>query len=238
MNENTTIHAEDVLPVRSRVSWGAVFAGAFLALAAYLVLTLFGAAVGLSVGDSVRPESLSAGGVVWAILATGVALFVGGCASTRFAVGENKTEAAAHGVLVWGVVFAMLLALMVTGVRAGFNAMVGVANTGQNVAREATAEDWEAAARRAGVPQDSIAEWRRKAGDAAAEAGRAAHNPESRRAAAETASLVTWWTLLGTLLSMAAAVGGALVGSGPTLRLIGLPMSVTRHERREPVGRL
>jgi hypothetical protein len=239
MADHDTLRAEDLLPVRSRVSWGAIFAGAVLALAVYLVLTLLGGALGLSVRDTVRPENLQTGAAVWAVLATAVALFVGGWVTTQLTVGENRTEAVVHGVIMWGVVLAMLLWLMATGVRSGFNAMVGMANVGQAAARGTTAEDWEAAARRAGVPSDTIAEWRRKAADAPAKAREAGEDPANQQAAAEGATRATWWALLGTLLSMAAAVAGALAGAGPTLRLIavGRPLRRPSYDDRHAAAR-
>src|ERR1700730_3851115 len=153
MGENATLRVEDLVPVRSRVSWGAIVAGAVLAMAVYLVLTLLGGAIGLTVSDNVRTDSLKTGGAIWAILATAIALFVGGWVTTQCTMGENKTEAVVHGVIMWGVVLAMLLWLMATGIRAGFNAMVGMANVGSAAARNTTTEDWEAAARRSGGPQ-------------------------------------------------------------------------------------
>lgn len=235
MADNATLRAEDLMPVRSRVSWGAIFAGAVLALAAYLVLTLLGGAIGLTVSDNVRAENLQTGGAIWAILATAIALFLGGFVTSQCTVGENKTEAVVHGIIMWGLVFAMLLWLMAAGIRAGFNAMVGMANVGQTVARNTTAEDWEAAARRAGVPQTSLDDWRRRAADAPADARRALEDPANQQAASEAATRATWWTLLGTLLSMAAAVAGALFGAGPTFRLLALgapgPMPSFENQR-------
>src|ERR1700680_1593037 len=119
MAENTSLRTEDLVPVRSRVSWGAITAGAVLALAVYLVLTLLGAAIGLTVNDNVRTDSLKTGGAIWAILATAIALFVGGWVTTQCTVGENKTEAVVHGIIMGGVVLAMLLWLMGTGVQIG-----------------------------------------------------------------------------------------------------------------------
>ena len=83
MAENATLRAEDLVPVRSRVSWGAIFAGAVLALAVYLILTLLGGAIGLTVSDNVRTDTLKTGGAIWAILATAIALFVGGWVTTQ-----------------------------------------------------------------------------------------------------------------------------------------------------------
>jgi crotonobetainyl-CoA:carnitine CoA-transferase CaiB-like acyl-CoA transferase len=95
-----------------------------------------------------------------------------------------------------------------------------MANIGQAAARNTTAEDWEAAARRAGVPQGAIDDWKQRAANAPADARRAAEDPANRQAASEAATQAAWWTLLATLLSMAAAVVGAVVGAGPALRLL------------------
>src|ERR687886_289174 len=121
MAEQTTIGAEDLLPVHSRVSWGAIFAGA--------------------------------------VVSTALALFVGGWITAQLTVGENKLEAALHGVILWGVVFAAFLWLVSTGVRSGFNALVGMSQA----VGQAAPQDWEAAARRAGVSQEQIDSWRRTA---------------------------------------------------------------------------
>jgi len=220
MANSTPIRAEDVLPTGSRVSWGPIFAGATLALALYFLLTLVGSAIGWSVSDRVRPSSVGTGAAVWAILSTVAALFVGGWVTTQLTVGENKAEAVMHGLILWGVLFAMLLWLMATGVRSGFNAMVGMSHAGGAVTQGTTSEDWEGAARRAGVSQTTIDEWRRKAADAPEAVRRTTEDPESQQAAADAVTRVTWWAVLGTILSMAAAVIGALVGAGPTFRLI------------------
>lgn len=220
MAESAVVQAEDVVPVRSRVSWPAIFAGAVIALAVYLVLTLLGSAVGMTVSDDVRAGTMATGAGFWAVLTTIVALFSGGWISSQCAVGENKGEAVIHGVIMWGVVLFMILWLVGAGMRTGFSAMWGLASFTNAAARDMTAEDWEAAARRAGVPQATIDEWRRKAEDAPASVRQAVEDPANRRAAAEYATQATWYTLLGTVLSMAGAVAGALVGAGPSLRLM------------------
>jgi len=213
------VRAEDVLPVRSRVSWGAIFAGSVLALAAYLIFTLLGTAIGLTVSNSARAETLQTGAAIWVIASLAIALFVGGWVTTQLTVGENKTEAVVHGVIMWGVLLAMLLWLTASGMRAGFNAMVGMANVAAAAGSNTTPEDWEAAARRAGVSQETINDWKAKAQNAPADVRRKAADPENQEALTAHAAEAAWWTLLGTVLSMAAAVGGAVAGAGPTLRI-------------------
>jgi hypothetical protein len=67
MDHKEQAGVEDILPVRSRISWGAIFAGAVIALAIYLVLTVLGAAVGLSLTNTtVRGSTLWWSAVIWA----------------------------------------------------------------------------------------------------------------------------------------------------------------------------
>jgi len=81
-----------------------------------------------------------------------VCLFVGGFVASQLTAGENKRDAALYGLFVWAAVFAMLLFLVATGVRAGFGAMVGVATASTAVAdtaaRHTSQEDVEAMFRR------------------------------------------------------------------------------------------
>jgi hypothetical protein len=197
------IHAEDLVPVRSRVSWGAIFAGAMVALAVYFLFNLLGAAVGLSVRGYVGENKLDTAGIIWGVLATLISLFLGGWVTSQLAVGENKMEAAIYGVILWGVIFAMLLGLMVTGLQLGLTGMVAVAS-GQPNARGA-AQDVPSveALERAGVPRDQIDRVRNSL----------------QGLSPETVAQAAWWAFGGTLLSMVAAVAGAVAGSGPTLVL-------------------
>jgi len=246
MADTSAVYAEDLVPVRSRISWGAITAGSVLALALYFLLTLLGGAVGLSVSDRLEGRTIGIGAAVYAILVTASCLFVGGYVASQLTTGENRTEGLVYGLLVWGVVFAMLLWLMASGVRAGFNTMVGVATAGSTAvgetARNTTAGDWEAAAGRAGVPADQIAAWKERVRNAPAEARIAAEDPANREKAAEmareaneVATRVTWYTFLGTLVSMVAASVGGYVGSGPTLRLFAMTVSTGGRVHPQPV---
>src|SRR5829696_4008104 len=145
MPTEAPVRAEDVVPVRGRISWSAVLAGAALALAGYLLLTLLGAAVGLTVHDRVGDRGLAAGAVVWAVVVTAASLFVGGFLASQLTTGENRAEGVVYGLTVWAVTFALLVGLLASGVRAGFTAVVGAAT-----AADATGGTWEEGARRAG----------------------------------------------------------------------------------------
>ncbi len=238
MAEQVTVRTEEVLPVRSRISWGAIFAGAMVALALYFLLTLLGAAIGLSVTGRVRPENIGSGAALWAIAVTLLALFAGGCVASQFTVGETKHEAIIYGVVVWGVVFGMLLLLTTSTLSTGFHAIMGMANVGEVATRNASPENFESAARQAGMSQSDIDSWKEKLAKAPAATGAAVTDPNNQRAATEGAAKVAWWAFLGTLLSMVAAVAGAYVGAGPKIYLMRLKLPVMGAPRRGPAVRV
>jgi hypothetical protein len=102
------------------------------------------------------------------------------------------------------------------GVGAGLDAMTGLAP----VAAATDEADWTAAARRAGVSQESIEQLRQSIPGAADQTTEANQDTETRRSAERAATSLTWWTLAGTLLSLASAIAGALLGAGPTFALL------------------
>jgi ABC-type transport system involved in multi-copper enzyme maturation permease subunit len=170
--------------VRSRISWGAIVAGAAVAMAIYALLMALGVAVGMSVSDDVNARTLGTGAGVWGFISLLVALFAGGWVTTQVTVGESRTEAILYGVVLWATTSVLLLWLTVNGVRAGL--------------------DTAAASRSlSGANQTA----------ASADAGQ---SPEERQAAIERAREAgkegSWWAFAGMLISMVAAIGGALVG--------------------------
>jgi hypothetical protein len=127
MSDANTPSVRDLVSVGTRVSWGAIFAGAILALAISLLCATLGAAVGLSVHDRVAVDNLKTGTMAWAYISTFVALFVGGLVTSLLTVGENKAEAILHGILMWALLLGILLTLGASGVKLGID-MVGLAN--------------------------------------------------------------------------------------------------------------
>src|SRR4051794_24545073 len=68
MSDLTTPNARDLWAVLSRVSWEAITAGAMVALATYVVLTLLGLAVGLEVAVRGSEVSLRAPAAIYTLV--------------------------------------------------------------------------------------------------------------------------------------------------------------------------
>ena len=180
----------DLLAVKSRVSWGAIAAGAMVALTIYIVLTLLGLALGVEAAVRGTDSRLGAGTAIYSIAVLLLAMFFGGWATSRLAVGESKTEAVLYGLILWGVLFLGMVWLLGAGLRTGFGAMVGAAS-GVYAADEGGRVDVDRVTRdlkRAGADEATVDKYRRlyeRVRDdpaAAGEVGREMSNdPEVRR---------------------------------------------------------
>src|SRR5207302_4330395 len=109
----------DLCSVGTRVSWGAIVAGASVALALNAVLWLGGAALGITVSESVSARTLTLAAALWMMCSSLASLFVGGFVVSRMTAREEKSETILYGVILWGFLFACSLALAGAGVAAG-----------------------------------------------------------------------------------------------------------------------
>jgi hypothetical protein len=100
----------------ARISWGAIFAGAIIALATQLVLTLIGTAVGLATlnpatGQNPSGTTLGIGAGVWLVISSLVSLFLGGYIAGRLGGTFNGWL---HGLATWATVTTFTLLLLAT----------------------------------------------------------------------------------------------------------------------------
>jgi hypothetical protein len=231
MAHTDVVRTKDLVGVSSRISWGAIFAGAIVALAVQLLLTLLGGSIGLSIRDEVTSETFGTSAAIYGVASIIIALFVGGYVTSQCTVGENHGEATLHGLIMWGVTFAIVVWLTAAGVRAGFNAMVSAASVGTS-ALQGVDENWEALARRAGATDADIESIRNRT----AATTEAAQDPANQEKAADVAMQASWWTLFGVMLSMAAAALGAFLGAGPNIRLLGTHTATAVQVRTPAAG--
>jgi len=114
-----------------RISWGAVFAGALLALVTQLGLSLLGAGIGLSTIDPLEEQNpmsgIGTGAVIWYGISTLVALYVGGVVAGRLAGAPRRTDGLLHGLLSWGLVTLFTFYLLTTAVGRIISGVGGVA---------------------------------------------------------------------------------------------------------------
>jgi hypothetical protein len=100
-----------------RLSWPAIFGGMFAAAGVWLILHVFGLAVGFSQLEPGDPSDLRAtgiGGGIWTVLSSMAALFVGGMVTARAAGLIGRSNAGLHGIVLWGVTTVGGLVLIVS----------------------------------------------------------------------------------------------------------------------------
>lgn len=125
-----------------RVSWGAIFAGALIAVALQLLLNLLGLGIGLATlepGGDAPGEGLAWGTIIWWALSGFAALFVGGAVAARLAGAPSHVDGALHGVTVWAVSTALAIFLVASSFGALINTTLGWVGSGIGAVGSATA---------------------------------------------------------------------------------------------------
>jgi hypothetical protein len=211
MQRDTTI--SDVTGVRSRISWGAVFAGFFIALVTVVLLTSLGSAIGFTAARSngVGTDQITTGAAIYGVIVTLISLFIGGWATSQCVARETKLEAAFSGMVLWGVTFIALIFLALNGISLGLGTVMGINTLISN--HLMTMEIRGLAQHLALSPEQMLA------------------FQEMMRSSINQANVAvaTWWSFVGLLLSVLATVSGSVIGSGPSL-------SMRRFIRRSPKG--
>lgn len=117
-----------------RISWGAIFAGAFIALVVQLALGLLGLAIGLGAIDpATEANPLSGIGVgsgIWLAISTIIALFAGGYVAARMAGLPRRPDGILHGLVAWSLVTFLSFYLMTSAVGRVISGAAGVVGQG------------------------------------------------------------------------------------------------------------
>jgi hypothetical protein len=120
-----------------RVSWGAVFAGALVAMVATLILNLLGLAIGAAAVDPGEAGGLGAlgiGATIWLILTTIIAMFGGGWVAGHLAGVRAPLDSSLHGLVAFSVAtlvtFFVLTATTGAALTGASAAIAGILNMG------------------------------------------------------------------------------------------------------------
>lgn len=129
-----TLHAgvASVAPVTKRISWGAIFAGAVLALVIQLALSLLGMGIGLGTIDPLEEQSpmsgIGIGAGIWWLISSLISMYLGASTASRLAGMPRPTDGLLHGLLTWAVVTLLTGYLLTTAVGRIIGGVTGVAS--------------------------------------------------------------------------------------------------------------
>lgn len=131
------VGTDDTYP---RISWGAVLAGAVIALALQLLFAMLGTGIGASVVDPLQPSdgspsagSFGIGAAVWWGISSLIALFAGGWIAGRLSGTPRSTEGGMHGLLTWAVAMLALVYLLSSATSSLMRGAAGVLGTAATV---------------------------------------------------------------------------------------------------------
>jgi Protein of unknown function (DUF2795) len=91
---------------RSRISWGAVLAGAAVAAATSLLLSLLGAAFGAGSFSDLQAapgENPARAAGIWTIIALALSMALGGYVASRLSGTHSHLDGELHGITMWAV---------------------------------------------------------------------------------------------------------------------------------------
>src|ERR687886_303212 len=180
-----------VVEYHDRVRWGPILSGLVVALATQLVLSALGAAIGSTfLSGSGAPRS-NAGGVgttvgIWSIISLLISLFVGSWVAARGCGPMNRNTALLNGAILWATTLALSSWLLASGVTGAFG--IAASNAGEVINQ---------------VQQGGV---------------NVPNNPPSvtaqqTRDIAGDAAKGLWSFVIGSLLGLAAALGGSSAGA-------------------------
>ena len=115
--QSGVVAAEGAPSLPPRVSWGAIIAGALVAVAVGAMLNILGAAIGASTVDAVARDtpsgtSLGIGAGIWLLVSNLIGLAAGGYTAARLSGTSDGTDATLHGLGVWATAFLVSAALL------------------------------------------------------------------------------------------------------------------------------
>jgi hypothetical protein len=179
-----------VVEYHDRVRWGPIFSGLVVAIATQLILSALGAAIGSSfLAGSGAPRSNAPGvgtGVgIWSIISLLIALFVGSWVAARASGPMNRNTALLNGAILWATTLALSAWLVANGVTGAFG--IAASNAGEVINQ---------------VQQGGVNVPDNRPNVTVTQANQLAEN----------AAKGLWSFVIGSLLGLAASLGGASAG--------------------------
>lgn len=114
---------EDIGPWEygSRIHWGAVIAGVFIALVSQLLLGLLGIAVGLSTINPAQAQNMDLSGLgvgsgVWLLISASISSLLGAWAASWWSNTHYRPNGILHGVLTWSLFMVFTVMMIGSGV--------------------------------------------------------------------------------------------------------------------------
>ncbi|MGI9174485.1 MAG: hypothetical protein ACR2GR_04110 [Rhodothermales bacterium] len=175
-----------------RISWGAIIAGAFIALVVQLGLGLLGLAIGLGAIDpATEANPLSGIGIgtgIWLAISTLLALFAGGFVAARMAGLPRRPDGILHGIVAWSLVTVLTFYLMTTAVGRVISGAAGVVGQGLDLLGQGVTAVGSQVAQSVDIPEGTLQEIKDEAAQLLRQTDVPALQPDSLQEQAQAAA--------------------------------------------------
>lgn len=219
----------------SRIGWGAVIAGFFIATVTQLLLNILGFAIGLSVFDpqGTSGTAMGIGAVIWTIVTSLISVFVGAWVAGRYTSIRERGEGPLQGALVWALSLLFVTWLAGMGITSAVSGVMSIVGKGASVAAQGASQmgsqQQNDVGRGAGSGAGSTFD-REKAINALTNTGMSREdaekavnqfsNPDQMKeqatevagTTAKVGAAAAWWFFITAFLSLGAAIWGGQVG--------------------------
>jgi hypothetical protein len=220
---------ESLYPV-SRIGWGAVIAGFFIATVTQILLNTLGIAIGLSAVGAEGGTSGTAIGIgagIWTILSSVISVFVGAWVAGRYTSIPERGEGSLQGALVWSLSLIFFVWFATMGIGSALGGIMGMVGQGvqagaQGAATQMGQADQDVGRGAGGEQMDresmiqNLMNTTQMSREQAEKAVDQLSSPQMRQQAAETTAkfgaAAAWWFFITALLSLGAAIWGGNLG--------------------------
>lgn len=218
-------------PGIKRICWGAIIAGALLALVLFFMLSVLGAAIGLTVLDPSKrepAEGLGIGALVWWLLCTVISIFIGGCTAAKLSAVWMKGNGMLHGIVTWALITVIMAWLVTSTAGAVMGGALSTLQAGMQAGAQAADE----------ADQGTIQQLQQKAKELAGQAQQEAEQTteQEKEQVAEKAANVSaaalWGTFIMLLIGLIAGALGGITGAACNKKLIEKGPYAAERERR------
>ena len=207
-----------------RTSWGAIFAGAVIAIVTHMMLSLLGAGIGLvTMGNEPQNQpsagALSTAAGVWMAISALISLFIGGLVAGRLSGVALPMEGILHGLAVWAVTTLFSIYIITTSAASlaggALSTLGQAAQTpqGQQAIQRATEPGSAGGQGQPGAPgtQNGAANQPRPADNRPlSEQPAGPSTPQGRETARQAGTAAIWAFIAMIIGACAAALGGTL----------------------------
>ncbi len=168
-----------------RISWGAIFAGLFIASGIQILLGFLGAAIGLAAIDPMNPGTFTVAAAIWLIISGIASLFAGGWVVGRLSGEPVGLDRAVNSVTLWGLATLFSLFLVTSTAMAVIGGAFGLVQATVTTTGEAAAslvpQIGQIVQQQFGGPGSPIAEIRNQAEELFEQAADTLESPRSRQ---------------------------------------------------------